>query len=81
MYTLQEFSQLTGIKIRTLRSWIVKGQLKARKVANENGWERWYVNASEIDRIEQKKRKKAELKKLKSEVETLRSELKDGNEN
>lgn len=47
-YTLKQVSEITGIKQRTLRSWLSAGKLKAIKYPNQR---RWFVSAEEIKRL------------------------------
>lgn len=47
-YNLIETADLLGVKIRTIRSWIAKGTLKANKI---EGSRRWVVLESEIKRM------------------------------
>ena len=47
-YNLIQTADLLGIKVRTVRDWIHKGQLKAHKM---NGSRKWVVLESEIKRL------------------------------
>lgn len=47
-YTIREASQLLGIKVRTVRSWISKGKIKAAKFP---GSRRWVIPDTEIVRL------------------------------
>lgn len=47
-YTLKQVSEITGIKQRTLRSWLSMGKLKAIKYPNQR---RWFVSDEEIKRL------------------------------
>lgn len=48
MYTLRDISFYTGLKVRTLRDWVVRGKLKAHK--SETGY-MWLVEQDELDRV------------------------------
>lgn len=50
-YSLVETAEILGIKVRTVRDWLRKGNIKASKY--ENG-KKWYVSQSEIERLQNK---------------------------
>ena len=47
-YTIREASTALGVKVRTIRDWIVKGKIKAAKFPVSR---RWVIPESEIKRI------------------------------
>lgn len=47
-YNLRKTSELLGIKVRTLRDWIVKGKIVAIKYPNGR---KWFVSENEIERL------------------------------
>lgn len=47
-YTLRQVSEITGVKMRTLRSWLACGKLNAIKYPNQR---RWFVSADELKRL------------------------------
>ena len=47
-YSLRLTAELLGIKVRTLRDWIVKGKIEAIKYPNSR---MWFIPAREINRI------------------------------
>lgn len=47
-YSLAQTAVLLGIKVRTLRTWIVNGKIKAQKYPCSN---RWFISESEIRRL------------------------------
>lgn len=47
-YTLKQVSEITGVKMRTLRDWLSRGKLKAIKYPNQR---RWFVSAEELNRL------------------------------
>lgn len=48
MYSLRQAANILGVKIRTLRGWVVQGKVNATKYPNSN---RWYIAEDEIRRI------------------------------
>lgn len=50
-YNLRDTALILGIKVRTVREWLKKGQLKAIKY---DGGRMWFVPQSEIDRLTNK---------------------------
>ena len=48
MYSLRQAAEILGVKIRTLREWVMQKKVHAVKYPNSN---RWYVTESEIKRI------------------------------
>lgn len=48
MYSLRQVAQILGVKIRTLRSWVIQNKVHAIKYPNSN---RWYVSEIELKRI------------------------------
>ena len=38
MYSVREASDLLGVKVRTIRTWIAEGKLKARKNKQTRRW-------------------------------------------
>jgi excisionase family DNA binding protein len=48
-YTLKETSEILNVKIRTLRLWIDKGKITAKKY---NGSNMLYVSQKEIERVQ-----------------------------
>lgn len=47
-YSIKQASELLGIKIRTVRYWILTEKIKARKIYGTN---RWIIMESEIKRL------------------------------
>lgn len=47
-YSIRDVSEITGIKVRTLRSWIKSGKVKFQK---DKKTRRYYTDAKEINRI------------------------------
>lgn len=47
-YNLDDVAQVLGLKVRTVRAWVVKGKIKGHKLASSN---RWYVSSEELNRI------------------------------
>ena len=47
MKSINEVSDILGIKVRTVREWIKLGKIKAEKSAGNN---RWYIPDEEIER-------------------------------
>ncbi len=52
-YSLRDTALILGVKVRTVREWLKKGQLKAIKY---DGGRMWFVSQSEIDRLTNKDR-------------------------
>ena len=48
-YNLNEVADLIGVKVRTVRSWVKSGKIKATKIPGTN---RWIVLESEIKRLQ-----------------------------
>lgn len=48
-YNLNQTAELLGIKVRTVREWVRKGQIKANKLT---GTRRWAVSETEIVRLQ-----------------------------
>lgn len=48
-YNLIQTAELLGIKTRTVREWVHKGKIRARKI---EGSRRWIVMESEIKRLQ-----------------------------
>ena len=44
--TTQETAHELGVSVHTIRSWIIKGLIEARKISGV-----WLVNSNEVDRI------------------------------
>lgn len=49
-YNLKEASNILGIKVRTLRSWISSGKIKAKKYDH---CANWFIAHDEIARVQQ----------------------------
>ena len=47
-YNLVQVAEMLGMKVRTVRQWIVDGKINARKIA---GGRKWVVTESEIKRL------------------------------
>lgn len=47
-YSVVQASELLGVQARTIRSWIHKGKLQAKKLT---GTRRWVILESEIERM------------------------------
>ena len=47
-YSIRQASVLLGIKVRTVREWIRKGKLRAKKDAHSR---RWSISEAEIKRL------------------------------
>lgn len=47
-YSLRQSADILGIKVRTMRSWIKSGKIKAQKYECSN---RWFIPSSEITRL------------------------------
>lgn len=47
-YSIRQASDLLGIKVRTMRTWIKKNKIKAQKYDCSN---RWFIPESEITRV------------------------------
>lgn len=47
-YSIKEASRLTGIKVRTIRSWVKEQKIKAMKNPDSARWE---IPQNEIDRL------------------------------
>ena len=45
LYTLQEAADELGIQVRTARSWLKKGKLKAEHIDNDR---RWFVRWEDV---------------------------------
>lgn len=50
-YTLREASYYSGVKVRTLRDWIVKGKINAFKYS---AGRMWFIPQREIERLKRK---------------------------
>lgn len=48
-YNLNEVAELLGLKVRTVRQWVVDGKIKATKIP---GSKRWIVMESEVRRLQ-----------------------------
>lgn len=48
-YNLIQTAELLGIKVRTVREWVHRGKIHARKI---EGSRRWIVMESEIKRLQ-----------------------------
>ncbi len=48
-YSLNEVANLLGVQVRTVRSWVKAGKVKARKI---DGTRRWIVMESEVKRLQ-----------------------------
>ena len=47
-YDLLEVASLLGMKLRTVRQWVLEGKIKAKKIS---GGRKWVVLESEIKRL------------------------------
>ena len=47
-YTIKETSVILGIKVRTVRDWLSRGNIKGYKSPQTK---RWFISAEEIERI------------------------------
>ena len=47
-YGIKKTSELLGLKMRTVRDWVVKGKIKAIKYQGSN---RWSIPESEVKRV------------------------------
>jgi excisionase family DNA binding protein len=50
-YSLREASKILGVKVRTLRSWISSGKIKAFKADDKGKGHYWRIEEEEIERI------------------------------
>lgn len=48
-YNLLEAANLLGMKVRTVRQWVVEGKIKANKIS---GGRKWLIMESEIRRLQ-----------------------------
>ena len=48
-YNLNEVARMLGVQVRTVRSWVHSGKIKAQKIA---GTKRWIVLESEVKRLQ-----------------------------
>lgn len=47
-YGIKQTSELLGLKMRTVRDWVIKGKIKAIKYQGSN---RWSIPESEVKRV------------------------------
>lgn len=47
MYSVREASEVLGVKVRTVRTWIANGKLKARK---DKGTKRWKISKRSLEK-------------------------------
>lgn len=47
-YGIKKTSELLGLKMRTVRDWVIKGKIKAIKYQGSN---RWSIPESEVKRV------------------------------
>ena len=47
-YNLDEVAKVLGVKVRTVREWVIRGKIKGRKLPPSR---RWFVTAKEMERI------------------------------
>lgn len=52
MYTLRQVAKILGMKVRTVRNYVMFGKIKA--VKNETGY-RWLVSEEEVERMKSEK--------------------------
>ena len=50
-YSLAQTAEILGIKLRTVRDWLRKGKINAKKY---EGGKKLYVSQSEIERLQNK---------------------------
>lgn len=48
-YSIKQAAKLLGIQVRTVREWLRKGTIKAKKY---EGCPMWFISEKEIDRIQ-----------------------------
>ena len=47
LFTVSQFSKLSGIPASTIRKWCAAGTIKAKRI----GERKWYITAQEVQRI------------------------------
>lgn len=52
-YSIKEVAEVLGIKVRTVRDWLRRGIIKAKKYKNSP---MWFIPESEIERIQSEMR-------------------------
>lgn len=52
-YNIKQAAQILGITVRTVREWLQKGKIKAKKY---EGCPMWFIPESEIERIQSEMR-------------------------
>lgn len=50
-YSIRDASKILGVKVRTIRDWISKGQLRAFKRIDKGGGHYWGISEEEINRL------------------------------
>lgn len=48
-YSIKQAAKLLGIQVRTVREWLRKGTIKAKKY---EGCPMWFISEKELDRIQ-----------------------------
>lgn len=52
-YSIKEVAEVLGIKVRTVRDWLRRGIIKAKKYKNSP---MWFISESEIEKIQKEMR-------------------------
>lgn len=52
-YSIKQAAKLLGIQVRTVREWLRKGMIKAKKY---EGCPMWFISESEIEKIQKEMR-------------------------
>ena len=52
-YSIKQTAKLLGIQVRTVREWLRKGMIKAKKY---EGCPMWFIPESEIERLQKEMR-------------------------
>lgn len=75
MYSIKEASELSGVKVRTIRSWIKSGFLKAKKNARSRFW---FIKDEDLQKIMEGRKMNVRNFYLETNIDGYKSKVKGG---